>query len=150
MAPVTGFEVLNLIRKFSPASKVIAVSMHSQPVYAKKMMKGGAKGYVTKNSSSDELLQAINCVLDGQVYVCHEVKDKPARQSFTDKETDIVLTERELEVIGCLKEGLSLKEIAPKLFITPKTVEVHRHNILKKLKVKNPAAVIQYANENGI
>ena len=150
MSPLNGFEVLKLVRKFSPGSKVIAVSMHAQPAYAKKMLNGGAKGYVTKNSSSDELLQAIDLVLNGQSYICKEVKEILVNQSIDADKGNSSLTEKELEVIAYLKQGLSSKEIAAELFITTKTVEVHRHNILKKLKLKNAAALMQYVYQQGL
>src|SRR6186713_3530691 len=67
MAPMSGFDVLKMIRKFSPGSKVIAVSMHSQPAYAKKMLRLGARGYVTKNSPRKEMLEAIHTVHSGNV-----------------------------------------------------------------------------------
>src|SRR6478735_1211032 len=75
MAPMNGFDVLKMIRKLSPGSKVIAVSMHSQPAYAKKMLRLGAKGYVTKNSPRQEMLDAINEVYAGNMYICQEVKN---------------------------------------------------------------------------
>jgi DNA-binding NarL/FixJ family response regulator len=152
MSPVNGFEVLKQIRKFSPGTKVIAVSMHSQPAYAKKMIREGAKAYVTKNSSSDEFLFAVNEVVIGKQYICREVKSILAEQEFSDNPENGIknLSEREMEIISLIRDGLSSKEIAGKLFIDVKTVEVHRHNILKKLKVKNSAALIQYINDHGL
>jgi DNA-binding NarL/FixJ family response regulator len=150
MSPLSGFDILKLIRKFSPGSKVIGVSMHSQPAYAKKMLKGGARGFVTKNSTSDELIEALEQVMAGKTYLCKEVKDILSEQTFMDQpEVQVILTERELEIVQCICKGLSSKEIAANLFITPKTVAVHRHKILKKTKLKNSMALIQYANEHG-
>ena len=73
MTPLNGFDVLKMIRKQSPGSKVIAVSMHSQPAYAKKMLRMGAKGYITKNSPRQEMLDAIMDVYNGNTYICQEV-----------------------------------------------------------------------------
>jgi two-component system, NarL family, invasion response regulator UvrY len=152
MTPLNGFDILKMVRKSSPASKVVSVSMHSQPAYAKKMLRGGAKGYITKNSTSDELIDGLNEVVAGKTYICKEVKDILSQQAFSDSDEDpkVFLTERELEIIGHIKNGLSSKTIAAHLFITPKTVDVHRHNILKKLKVKNSVGLINYANEHGL
>ena len=151
--PIDGFEILKMTRKFSPGTRVIGVSMHSQPAYAKKMLRNGAKGYVTKNSKSKELLEAIEEVLAGRTYLCKEVKDIMATQ-FIDEETQSPgvnqLSERELEVIQFIREGFSSKEIGSKMNITPKTVEVHRHNILRKLNVKNAASLVQYLNQLGL
>ncbi|HKH62050.1 MAG TPA: response regulator transcription factor [Flavitalea sp.] len=153
MAPLNGFDVLKMIRKLSPGSKVIAVSMHSQPAYAKKMLRLGAKGYVTKNSPKQEMLDAITEVNRGNIYICQEVKNILSDQMLGEEDTAAglnQLSEREIEVINQIRDGLSSKEIADKLGISIKTVEVHRHNILKKLKVKNTASLINYINSSGL
>lgn len=153
MAPLNGFDVLKMIRKLSPGSKVIAVSMHSQPAYAKKMLRLGAKGYVTKNSPKQEMLDAITEVNKGNIYICQEVKNILSDQMLGEEDTAAglnQLSEREIEVINQIRDGLSSKEIAEKLGISIKTVEVHRHNILKKLKVKNTASLINYINSSGL
>jgi len=153
MSPMTGFEVLAQIRKYAPASRVIGVSMYSQPAYARKLLREGARGYVTKNSSRVELLFAIEEVMAGRSYLCKEVQDivKSKAESAPGEPTASInlLSERELEIIGYIRQGLSSREIGALLFITPQTVEVHRHNILKKLKIKNAAALIQFINKAG-
>lgn len=153
MTPLNGFDVLKMIRKLSPGSKVIAVSMHSQPAYAKKMLRLGAKGYVTKNSPRQEMLDAIFEVNNGNIYICQEVKNILSEQMLGDEDSPAglnQLSEREIEVINQIRDGLSSKEIADRLGISIKTVEVHRHNILKKLKVKNTASLINYINSSGL
>lgn len=153
MSPLNGFDVLKMIRKLSPGSKVIGVSMHSQPAYAKKMLRLGARGYVTKNSPRQEMLDAISEVNKGNIYICQEVKNILSDQMLGDEDTTAglnQLSEREMEVINQIRDGLSSKEIADKLGISIKTVEVHRHNILKKLKVKNTASLINYINASGL
>ncbi|MBO9571051.1 MAG: response regulator transcription factor [Chitinophagaceae bacterium] len=153
MTPLNGFDVLKMIRKQSPGSKVIAVSMHSQPAYAKKMLRMGAKGYVTKNSPRQEMLDAIMEVQHGNTYICQEVKNILSDQMLNEEDNTAglnQLSEREIEVINQIRDGLSSKEIADKLAISIKTVEVHRHNILKKLKVKNTASLINYINSSGL
>lgn len=151
MAPVNGIEVLKMIRKLSPASKIIGVSMHSEPVYAKKLLRLGAKGYVTKNSPRQEMLDAISEVNKGNIYVCQEVKKILAEQMIKDKAADInSLSERQLEVLSLLSAGGSSKEIAAKLGLSIKTIEVHRHDILKKMKLKNTISLIQYVNSHAV
>lgn len=153
MTPLTGFDVLKMIRKQSPGSKVIAVSMHSQPAYAKKMLRMGAKGYITKNSPRQEMLDAIMDVYNGNTYICQEVKNILSDQMLGEEDNAAglnQLSEREIEVINQIRDGLSSKEIADRLAISIKTVEVHRHNILKKLKVKNTASLINYINSSGL
>ena len=152
MAPMNGFEVLKMIRKYSPGSKIIGVSMHSQPAYAKKMLRLGAKGYVTKNSPRQEMLEAISEVSNNQIYICQEVKNILSEQMLNGDQTnpDINnLSDREMQIVRALKEGLSSKEIASELNISLKTVEVHRHNILKKLKLKNTVSLINFINSQA-
>jgi len=152
MAPMSGFDVLKMIRKYSPGSKIIGVSMHSQPAYAKKMLRLGAKGYVTKNSPRSEMMQAITEVSNNHVYVCQEVKNILSDQMLNGDQAnpDINnLSDREMQIVKALKEGLSSKEIAAELNISLKTVEVHRHNVLKKLKLKNTVSLINFINSQA-
>ncbi|HRP56538.1 response regulator transcription factor [Agriterribacter sp.] len=152
MSPMNGFEATKEIRKVSPDSKIIGVSMHSQPAYAKKMLQVGAMGYITKNSSKEEMIGAISEVAQGNKYICHEVKAILSEQILEDNEKpDInLLSQREIEIIELIKQGQSSKEIAQQLNITLKTVEVHRHNILKKLNLKNTAALVNFINNAGV
>ena len=152
MTPFSGLEATQRIRKISPGSKVIGVSMHSQPAYAKKMLQMGARGYVTKNSSKEEMIKAILEVNHGNKYICDEIKNIISEQLLDEKEDSPninALTEREMQIINFIKEGLSSKEIATSLNISLKTVEVHRHNILKKLKLKNSASLVNFINTNA-
>ena len=153
MSPVNGFDATQQIHKFSPESKIIAVSMHSMPAYAKKMLQLGAMGYVTKNSSKEEMINAIVEVNNGKKYICHEVKNILAEQEL--EENPVIanmnnLSRRELDIIKLIKEGLSSREIGLQLELSLKTVEVHRYNILKKLKLKNTAALVNFINAKGL
>jgi len=152
MTPVSGLEATRQIRKVSPGSKIIGVSMHSQPAYAKKMLQIGAKGYVTKNSSRDEMFKAIMEVHHGNRYICDEVKNIISEQIMDDSPSQGInaLSERELQIVKLIKEGFSSKEISGQLNISLKTVEVHRHNILKKLNLKNSAALVNYINTYAV
>jgi DNA-binding NarL/FixJ family response regulator len=147
LAEGSGFDAVPLIRKFSPGTKIIAVSMHNQPAYAKKMLQMGAKGYVTKNSSHEEMYKAIKEVMNGNIYMCAEIKDILSDRMLRDGSNEPNINDlslREIGIIKLIKEGLSSKEISSKLKISTRTVEVHRHNILKKLKVKNSASLIDF------
>ncbi|HYF32791.1 MAG TPA: response regulator transcription factor [Chitinophagaceae bacterium] len=152
MTPVSGLEATKQIRKVSPGSRVIGVSMHSQPAYAKKMLQIGAKGYVTKNSSREEMFKAILEVHKGNRYICDEVKNILSEQIMDDGPSQGInaLSERELQIVKLIKEGFSSKEISVQLNISLKTVEVHRHNILKKLNLKNSAALVNYINTYAV
>jgi len=152
MSPISGLEATQRIRKISPASKIIGVSMHSQPVYAKKMLQMGARGYVTKNSPKEEMIKAILEVSQGNKFICEEIKNIISDQLLDENENTPninSLTEREMQIINLIKEGQSSKEISINLNISLKTVEVHRHNIRKKLKLKNSASLVNFINTSA-
>jgi len=152
MTPMNGFDATKLIRKVSPSSRVIGVSMHSMPAYAKRLIQLGAVGYVTKNSSKEEMIHAIIEVQNGKKYICDEVKNILAQQEIQDEpgQPDMNnLSRRELDIIKLIKDGFSSKEIAAKLDISLKTVEVHRYNILKKLNLRNTASLVNFINVHG-
>ncbi len=153
MSPLNGFDATKQIHIISPDSRIIAVSMHTMPAYAKRMLQLGAMGYVTKNSSKEEMITAIVEVSNGNKYICDEVKAILADQELdenTDKGDLNDLSRRELDIIKLIKEGHSSREIALQLDISLKTVEVHRYNVLKKLKLKNTAALVNYINAKGL
>ena len=146
---MNGIEATQLIRKYSPVSKILGVSLHTQPTYARKMIQKGAMGYVTKNSSREEMFKAIMEIQNGRKYICDEIKNNISELVLDEKQempNVNALTGREIEIINLIKEGQSSKEIATILKISLKTVEVHRHNILKKLKLKNAASLVNYIN----
>lgn len=148
---MNGIEATQLIRKFSPGSKVVGVSLHSHPAYARKMMQSGAMGYLTKNSSHDEMVTAITEVHNNRKYVCNEIKNALSEQMIGGQESANrlnLLSKRELDIIGYIKQGMSSREIAEAINISVKTVEVHRYNILKKLNLKNVAAMVNYVNNS--
>jgi DNA-binding NarL/FixJ family response regulator len=149
---MSGIEAVSQILKASPASNILGVSMHSRPAYVRRMIKDGATGYVCKNSSSAEMLHALKVISDGKKYICQEIKETLAKQIISnEKEYHLdALSARELEVIRYIKKGFSSKEIAGKLFISVKTVEVHRYNILRKLKLKNAASLVNFINVNQV
>jgi len=150
---INGIEATQQIRKFSPGSRILGVSLHTQPTYARKMMQKGAMGYVTKNSSREEMFKAILEIQGGKKYICDEIKNILSEQviSGDDPQTGLnSLSQREIEIISYIKKGNSSKEIADTLNISVKTVEVHRYNILKKLNLKNAAALVNFINNSQL
>ena len=150
---MNGIEATQLIRKYSPASKILGVSLHTQPTYARKMIQKGAMGYVTKNSSREEMFKAIMEVQNDRRYICDEIKNILSEQVINgeDQQTGLnALSQREIEIISFIKKGFSSKEIAENLDISVKTVEVHRYNVLKKLNLKNSAALVNYINNSQL
>jgi DNA-binding NarL/FixJ family response regulator len=153
LPPASGLDAVPLIRKFTPGTKIIAVSMHTEAAYARKMIRSGAMGYVTKNSSHLEIFKAIEEVIAGRTYVCSEMKNILSDLSLEDNtgKPDIKsMSMREMEIIKLISEGLSSKEISARLFISLHTVNAHRQNILKKLKLKNTVSLINFINTNDL
>jgi DNA-binding NarL/FixJ family response regulator len=152
MPPFSGIEATRRIREASPATRIIAVTMHSQPAYAKKMLQLGASGYVTKNSSQEEMIQGIVEVSLGNTFICEEMKELIAAANENPASLSSInsLTEREIDVMNMIKQGNSSKDISLKLNISIKTVQVHRHNLLKKLKLKNAVSLIQFMHSSPI
>lgn len=154
MKPMSGFEMAELILKRKPSIKILAVSMHDQPAIVRKMIKCGASGYVSKNARKDEMIQAILSVMNNKRFISTDIQQKLADELITDSHNGSKkinfskLTEKELEVLKMVKRGLTSKEIAEQMHISYKTVQVHRHNILKKLHQKNTASLLNLINDS--
>ena len=105
---------------------------------------------VTKNSSKQEMYDAIKSVMEGQKYICAEIQKNITNQMLVDEDDNKLstLTEREIEIIKLIKNGMTNKEIAEQLFLSPRTVETHRARILKKLGLKNSLSLIKYINDS--
>jgi DNA-binding NarL/FixJ family response regulator len=148
--PFSGIEATKMIRRLAPGTKIIGVSMHNQPSFAKKMMRNGAMGYVTKSSNKNEMYEAIRAVMRGEKFICAEIQRNITNQVLMDDDDNKLsrLTEREIEIIKLIKNGSTNKEIAEKLFLSPRTVETHRARILKKLDLKNSLSLVKYVNES--
>lgn len=151
LPPYTGMDAVPIIRKYSPGTAIIVVTMHCKMAYAKKMFQLGVKGYVTKNSSSDEVFIAIDEVLKGNKYLCNEVRNQlTEHQELIEHAHGPSLSLRELEIVKLIREGYSSKEIGETLHISVRTAETHRGNILKKLKLKNTASLIKHLENSDL
>jgi DNA-binding NarL/FixJ family response regulator len=154
----SGLELSGEIRNISPSTRIMIVSMHSKVEYIVKGFQAGATGYMTKESATESLLVGIERVLNGEYFmdgsVSHRVVEKLIHTP--DKEMKITdaayetLTPREQEVMVLLAEGNSAKEAAAKLFISPKTVENHRTNIMNKLGIHSTLELVRYAARLGL
>ncbi len=150
ISPISGLDAVKHIREKSPSSRTIGVSMHNQPSFAKRMISNGAMGYVTKNSTKDEMYKAIDEVMQGRTYICAEIKNRITQNILMEDDESArlnSLTDREIDIIKLLKEGCTTEEIAEKLFLSPRTVDTHRAKILKKLQLKNSLSLIKLINE---
>lgn len=150
ISPFSGIEATKMIKKLAPGTKIMGVSMHNQPSFAKKMLRNGATGYVTKNSSKQEMYDAIKSVMRGEIYICSEIQKNITNQMLVVEDDNKIskLTEREIEIIKLIKNGSTNKEIAELLFLSPRTVETHRARVLKKLNLKNSLSLVKYINDS--
>lgn len=149
---ISGIELAKSLREKVPTAKLLGVSMHTNIILIKQMLMSGANGYVSKTSSFDEMKSAILAVNEGQRYICRDVKDYITNQVISEHQADPAyrinqLTKRELEIVNMIKDGHSSREISEKLFISKRTVEVHRYNIFKKLDVNNITSLIRVTNQ---
>jgi two-component system invasion response regulator UvrY len=148
---INGIEATEQIKKFSPDSKILGVSMHNQAAYARSMMKKGALGYVTKSSSRDEMFRAIMEVAAGRKYICEEIKNILSEQLVMKEEQNAgieSLSKIEIEIIKKIKKGAYSKEIASDLNIPIKKVESHRRNILIKLNLRNVNSLVNFVSNH--
>src|SRR6267154_3057094 len=137
MSPFNGIEATQKIRKISPETSIIAVTMSNLLAHVKAMLQLGALGYVTKNSSIDEMVEAILTVSKGDVFICSEMRELLSdSRAITENFSAVhLLTNREVEIVNLIRTGRSSKEICTELNISLNTVETHRYNISRKLKV---------------
>jgi DNA-binding NarL/FixJ family response regulator len=144
---MSGIDLCAIIKKKYPGIMVIALSTFNQGTYIKKMMEAGASGYLLKNTSKVEILEAIKTVTDGKTYLSFEV-GKELQLSKEEDNNIPLLTKREKEILILIAEGLTNQQIKEKLFISIDTVDSHRKNLHTKLHVKNTAMLIRYAIEH--
>ncbi len=149
-----GIEATRAIRKFQPDVCIIALTTHADRQYLQEIFKAGARGYLLKDCAFDELAQAIETALSGQFYVSPTLSTLMVdgwvhEDSKEEREAD-PLSPREREVLQAVAEGLSNKAIAARLYVSIKTVETHRHNIMEKLDLHSIAELTQYAIRKGL
>ena len=155
MPEVSGMQACEEIKRHHPEIKVIIVSMHHEKELIKKLVNKGAEGYLLKNSSQKEVLTAVETVLKGQTYFSQDVTRSLLKKTNSeDKNTAFSslasLTEREIEILRLVAEGKTNKEIGDNLYISHRTVDTHRTNLMKKLGFNNVASLIRFAFQNGL
>ena len=156
MPRMDGTDVIQSIKRQSPNTKVVALTVHRTEEYVLATLRAGADGYVLKEASYDELLMAIRSVLKGQHYLSPEISGKliegylEGRKSHKTDSLWETLTRREREILKLIAEGFKSKEIADYLCISVHTVETHRSTLMKKLNLHNTAALVALAIEKGL
>jgi len=154
MPIMNGIEATRQIIKDIPETKVIALSMHYDKQYVSGMLASGAKGYLLKDCAGDELSEAIKTVSKDNTYISQDITNTVIEgyadiPDITNAPVKASLTNREKEILQLLTEGMSTKQIAAELYISVKTVEAHRANIMGKLNIHNLPELTKYAIRNG-
>ena len=138
----SGIDLCKEVKEKYPGVFIIGLSTFNQQSFIQKMMENGASGYILKNATLDELVEAIDSVVKGKIFLSNETA---ATLRKPDQSSVPVITSREKEVLGLVAEGLTNNEIAQQLFISPTTVETHRKSLLNKFGAKNTASLVRMA-----
>ena len=158
MPVMDGHAATLRLREDYPQIQVLALSMRAEELHIGRMLDAGAHGYVLKSAGKDEIIHAIQQVMDGKPYLCSEIglamlrrvldgnTSEPSEQSSKSAQ----LSKREMEVLQLISEGMTNAEIADKLFTSKRTVETHRQNLLEKTQAKNTAALVKLALSDGL
>ncbi|WP_178989577.1 response regulator [Winogradskyella schleiferi] len=150
---INGIDLSKKLLKRYPELKIIALTNFEDISFVKRMLKNGVHGYLLKNTDKVELIEALKSVLSGNLYIQKSINDKLLMQMSslsTNNGLEIKLTRREHDVLVGISEELTTKQISEKLFISPKTVETHRMNIMSKLGAKNSVGIIKIAIEKQL
>ncbi|HYD20991.1 MAG TPA: response regulator transcription factor [Flavipsychrobacter sp.] len=155
MPGLNGMELTKKIKEFYPRLPVIALSMHDDATHIMEMIEAGATGYLLKNVNDTELLGAIRAVSMGKMYFSQEVSDTITayavnKQRKQEQAEEVKLTDRELEILKLISEEMSNAQIATALFISERTVETHRKNMLRKTNNKTIVGLLKYALERNL
>ncbi len=152
----SGIEISKSLKQTNPEIKIMILSMHTKEEFVMNAIKAGVRGYMSKDSSREEFLEAINTIYKGGEYFSKTVSES-FMKNYTKKfqvEQEVMenkeLTKREMEILRLIASGSSAKEISEKLFISIKTVDCHKSNIFQKLKLKNTAELVHFAIKNKI
>jgi two-component system response regulator NreC len=155
MPKLSGIEAARRIRDEMPSVKVLVLTMHENAEYVYQILKSGASGYVLKNAGKEEITEAIYAVTRGDKFFSPRISElmiseyvKQAEQR-DDQSGRVSLTKREQEILRLIAGGLNNQQIAGKLFISPRTVDTHRTNIMQKLNIHDAANLMRYALEHG-
>ncbi len=157
MPLMRGLEAIKEIKRISPTTRILILSMHNREEYVRTALANGAEGYILKESAAEELLSALEHISKGNVYlspaVSKTIVDEWLREEdhkrLTSKKRDH-LSEREMAVLKLVAEGMTNREIAKLLHISVKTVETHRFRLMEKLSLRNLPDLVKYAIKQGL
>ena len=150
MPGLSGLETCNKIIKAYPGTNILILSWHCESEQVFKLLEAGAKGFLSKDTTKDELLTAINAINQGASYFSQDISEmvlnfnSKSDEHLKSREVKLKITDREQEVLECIANEYTNKEIANRLFISQRTVETHRRNLIQKLQVKNTVGLVKY------
>ncbi|HTY37129.1 MAG TPA: response regulator transcription factor [Bacteroidota bacterium] len=158
MPKLSGIEATKIIKKRYPETNVLVLTMHENEEYVYQILKSGASGYVLKSAGRDELATAIRAAAKGEKFFSPRISQLMAEGYVKRVEKggqdapklDVPLTRREREILALVANGFTNQQIADQLFISPRTVDTHRTNIMQKLDIHDLANLVRYAIEHGI
>lgn len=154
MPELNGIELTRQISEKELSTNILILSTHFEEEYILKSFDAGASGYLPKDADEDEVINAIHTIAEGEIYYTPEVSQILAQSVIKKNKKELgenkELTEREIEVLQLVVDGLSNKEIADKLFISVRTVDTHRRNLMEKLEAKNTAELVRKAFEKKL
>nr|WKN36632.1 response regulator transcription factor [Tunicatimonas sp. TK19036] len=146
----SGIDLLPIIKKRFPTVKCIMLTMHDDVQYVMRSLRHGADGYLLKDADEQELKTAIQEVYEGKKYFKNKISDLIVSDLSGEKPKEVLLSEREIQIVRLVAEGRITKEIADRLFVSVRTIETHRSRIMKRLGVSNTAEMIRLAYEKKL
>jgi len=156
MPIMNGIEATQIIKEKFPDIKILALTMLTEDQHIRKMIKAGASGYILKSSGKEELIKAINSIIDGKHYFSDDATQTILKQlveptvSKTTEPKNANITDREMEVLKLIVDEFTNQEIAEQLYVSVRTVDSHRRNLLQKTGAKNTAGLVKYALNNNL
>jgi|ERR1041385_1945727 DNA-binding NarL/FixJ family response regulator len=157
MPEMSGIEAARLIKEKNPETKILILTVYDNQDYIVQVMQAGADGYILKNSKPEDIIDAVRNVAAGQEYLGQGVS-KVIVENFIKRSKEVAgvhqqqphLTRRESEILKYIAQGLTSKEISNKLFLSVRTIQSHRMNIMQKLNIHETAGLVRYAIKNGL
>ncbi|MCH8317009.1 MAG: response regulator transcription factor [Bacteroidetes bacterium] len=158
MPEMNGIEATKIIKEECPDTRILVLTMYDNEEYIRNILEAGAEGYLLKNTKRNEFISAIYAVMEGEYFFSKRITNliikgyvnKSAHKPKETSEVNIPISKREKEVLALIVEELTNKEIADKLFISIRTVETHRRNIMEKLNVRTAYGLVKIAVESGL
>jgi len=158
MPKLSGIEATKILRRKYPDTRVLVLTMHENEEYVFQILKSGASGYVLKSAGKEELSAAIRAAAKGEKFFSPRISQLMAegyvrrvdQEGGGAQQPEVPLTRREREILSLVVKGLTNQQIADQLYISPRTVDTHRTNIMQKLDIHDVANLVRYAMEHGI